>query len=126
MVIDPNAEYYAYAMCNLHEVWSAPIVRSGDRPGPWADKVNAHTPTVEIGLEGATITVPHPMDEEHYVAALYLTDSTGEVIAKKQLNPQEYPEARYTFDLPANVTAVTPWALCDDHDVWIGSTVAVS
>ena len=125
MVVDPDAEYYAYAMCNLHEVWAAPIVRSGDRPGPWADKVNSHTPSVEVGLGTATVTVPHPMDADHYIAALYLTNTNGAVIAKKQLNPQEYQEAQYTFELPVGVTTVTPWALCDDHDLWSGPTVNV-
>ena len=65
------------------------------------------------------------MDEEHYIAAIYLTDPSGEVIAKKQLNPQEYTEAQYTFELPPSVTAIKPWALCDDHDLWYGSTVTV-
>lgn len=125
MVVDPDAEYYAYAMCNLHEVWAAPIMRSGDRPGPWADKVNSHTPSVEVGPGTATVTVQHPMDDDHYIAALYLTNANGAVIAKKQLNPQEYQEAQYTFELPSGVTTVTPWALCDDHDLWSGPTVNV-
>lgn len=127
-VIDPSTEYKAYAMCNLHEVWTAPIVRSGERPGPWTEKVNAHTPSAEVSADGTnvTVSVPHPMDEEHYIVALYLSDSTGKVIAKKQLNPLEHPEAQYTFDIPANTTVMTPWALCDDHDLWMGSSVNVS
>ena len=65
------------------------------------------------------------MDEEHYIAAIYLSNSAGVVIAKTQLNPVDHPEAQYTFDLPPNTTSVIPWALCDDHDLWMGSTVTV-
>ena len=124
-VVDQSAECKAYAMCNLHEVWAAPIVRSGDRPGPWADKVDSHTPTLEISTDGltATVSVAHPMDDEHYIVAMYLSDSSGAVIAKKQLNPQDYPEAQYTFELPEYSGSITPWALCDDHDLWIGDSV---
>ena len=127
-VLDPSAEYYAYAACNLHENWVAPLVRSGDRPGPWEDKVVSHTPALEIAADGAsaTMTVEHPMNDDHFIVAMYLSDPSGNVVAKTQLNPQDNPVATYTFeDLPSGVTALTPWALCDDHDLWVGPTQSV-
>jgi superoxide reductase len=123
-VADGSAEYTAYAFCNLHEVWSAPLVRTGDRPGPWPDKVNSHTPTITIDGDSATVVTPHPMSEEHYIVSLYITDQEGNMISKVQLNPTDNPEATHTFELPSEVTSVTPWSLCDDHDLWMGATAA--
>ena len=127
-VLTPAGEYMAYAVCNLHQNWKAPLVRTADRPGPWADKVGSHTPVAEVSTADSTVTVtvPHPMTEEHFIVALYLVDQAGNMIDKVQLNPTDNPEATYTFALPETATAVTPWSLCDDHDLWAGAEVAVT
>ena len=112
-----------YAACNLHQVWMAPQVRSAARPRPWADKVVGHTPRVMISGEESTGTTSHPMTDEHYIVGLYITDQDDNMIDKVQLNPTDQPEATYSFTLPAEVTSVTPWSLCDDHDLWLGASV---
>lgn len=124
-VTDEGGEFTIYAYCNLHDVWPAPLVRDANRPGPWADKVGSHTPIAELTEEGVVVTTPHPMTDTHYIVALYLTDQNGAMIDKVQLNPTMNPEATHTFTLPEGVTSVTPWSLCDDHDLWIGETIDV-
>ena len=84
-----------------------------------------HTPVAEAGDGGVTVTVPHPMDEEHFIVAVYLTDAEGAMLGKTQLNPTDNPEATYTFEVPEGTTSVTPWALCDDHDLWIGEALSL-
>ena len=69
-------------MCNLHQVWSAPVVRTLFKPGPWEDKVIGHTPKVKIEDDQAIVSVPHAMAEEHYIVGLYITDQNDAVIAK--------------------------------------------
>ena len=58
----PNA--MAYAVCNLHEVWSAPVVRSPEAPGPWAAKINGHTPRIKMEGNEVSVKVPHPMEPD--------------------------------------------------------------
>ena len=40
-----------------------------------------------------------------------------------QLSPNDQPT--YSFTLPEGVSEVRPWALCDDHDLWVGQSVAL-
>ena len=70
------------------------------------------------------MTVNHPMDAEHYIVALYLSNQDGVIFDKVALNPMDNTEATHAFTLPAEVTSVTPWSLCDDHDLWMGATVS--
>ena len=85
----------AYAVCNLHQVWKAPVVRTQDLPGPWAGKINGHTPRIKMVGNEVSVKVPHPMDPEHYIVAIYVTDQNGKVIGKTQLKPGD--EASYTL-----------------------------
>ena len=124
-VTDDAGEYVAYSVCNLHDVWSARLVRTEDRPGPWAEKIAVHTPQATYNGSGeVTVSVNHAMDPDHYIVGLYLTDQDGNFIAKTQLDPSEDTEASYTFRISPSVTQVKPWALCDDHDLWMGDTTA--
>ena len=44
-VTDPNGDYIAYSVCNLHDVVGD--ARQNSRaPGPWAEKITVHTPRV--------------------------------------------------------------------------------
>ncbi|MEE2644691.1 MAG: desulfoferrodoxin family protein [Myxococcota bacterium] len=123
-LLSAEEEYLVYAVCNLHELWVAPIIRSAARPGPWPDKVEPHTPIVELGPAGVTVTVPHPMEEEHRIVAIYLLDQNNELIGFNQLNPQQL-EASATFELTPEVLSVQPLALCDDHDLWSGEALVL-
>ena len=120
-VTDPNGNYIAYSVCNLHDVWSATLVRTAERPGPWAEKIAVHTPRVTSAGPGrVTVTVDHAMSADHYIVGLYLMDEAGTFVAKKQLDPATDTEASYTFEVSPGTSKLTPWALCDDHDLWMG------
>ena len=126
-ITDPSGDYVAFSVCNLHEVWSAPVVRTEARPGPWAEKIAVHTPRItSVSGRQVTVSVEHAMDPDHYIVGLYLTDENGHFIAKTQLDPAEDTEPTYTFSIPSRVRKVTPWALCDDHDLWAGKETGVA
>jgi len=124
-VEDATIEFTAHSVCNLHGVWVSPPVRSAAAPGPWPEKIMGHTPVAEADENGVTVTVPHPMTADHFIVAVYLTDANGNMVGKTQLDPAVHTEATHTFEVPEGTTTVTPWALCDDHDLWIGETLSV-
>ena len=68
------------------------------------------------------MTLPHPMDAEHRIIAIYLLDQDEQLIDKVQL-PLDSLEARADFAVTPSTRAVTPVAICDDHDAWVGSTL---
>ena len=117
----------AYSVCNLHQVWKAPITRNEMRPGPWAEKVGGHTPTLEVSADRQTVTVsvPHVMDDDHRIVGLYISDDRGVFVGKIQLDPEAVDLPQYTFTLRSTSSTVTPWALCDDHDLWMGAEVNI-
>ena len=79
------ADLEAFAVCNLHQVWSASLVRTPEAPGPWADKIAGHTPRISIEDAQVTVQVLHPMTDEHAILAIYLSDQNDVVFAKTQL-----------------------------------------
>ncbi len=56
-------------------------------------------------------SVPHPMEETHYIEWIEATSETGE-IAKIFLNPTDKPEATFSF------TVKSARAYCNLHGLW--------
>ena len=77
--------------------WEANGVLTPNEPGEWADKIVGHYPMVKKAGDQVTIIVPHAMDEDHYIEAIYLKGSGGEVVASKRLSSSdEYAIAEFT------------------------------
>lgn len=69
--------------------------------------VNENTVTVSVG------SVPHPMEEAHYIGFIYLETKNGG--QRKSLLPGDAPEA--TFALVAD-EAIAVYAYCNLHGLW--------
>jgi len=125
---DASIDFKVYSVCNLHDVWEANPVRTAAAPGPWAAKVEGHTPLASMeGMNSVKVSVPHGMSVEHFIACLYITDATGNMLGKVQLDPNTAMEASHVFELPSDttVTEITPWALCNKHDLWVGASMTL-
>jgi len=59
-----------------------------------------HLPVVEKGDGGIVVkvgSVPHPMEEEHFIEMIEIITKDGRVL-RKYLNPGERPEAEFDVD----------------------------
>jgi superoxide reductase len=76
-----------------------------------------HVPV--IGRDGRTVTVkvgsvPHPMQEEHYIQWIILAQ--GDVTERAVLSPGAVPEA--TFSVADANAPVTAYEYCNLHGLW--------
>ena len=70
-----------------------------------------HKPVVE-GKKVIVGSVPHPMEEAHYIEWIEATSENGEVV-KKFLKAGDLPEVEFCFDV------VSARAYCNLHGLWI-------
>ena len=73
-----------------------------------------HVPVVEATADGVAVkvgSVPHPMEEEHYIEWVEVID--GGKAYRQFLNPGEAPEA--SFAIKGSVTARE---YCNKHGLW--------
>jgi superoxide reductase len=76
-----------------------------------------HVPVVEIKGNNVTVkvgSVPHPMEEEHYITLIQLIKD-GKVIEGRKLYPGEKPEASFCLE---DTSGVTARELCNVHGLW--------
>lgn len=76
-----------------------------------------HVPMIEIDQEKVTVrvgTIPHPMEEKHWIQFIQLLRD-GKVVAYKQLLPGEQPEATFIIRNTNNLVARE---LCNIHGLW--------
>ncbi len=74
-----------------------------------------HKPIIEENEEGVTIkvgSVPHPMEEEHYIEWIEIFTDKGR--SKKFLKPGDKPEAVF----PVKVKNISARAYCNVHGLW--------
>lgn len=77
-----------------------------------------HVPIIETFEKGVRVkvgSVPHPMEKEHYIELIQLTDENGIVIGKR-LKPGDKPEVEFccvTFK-----EGLKARALCNIHGLW--------
>ena len=53
----------------------------------------------------ASITVPHGMDDDHYISHIWAKDEAGKVVASAELKPSDEPKLE--FKVPEGVTTLT-------------------
>ena len=76
-----------------------------------------HVPVVETYDGGVNVkvgSVPHPMEENHYICLIQLVKD-NKVLTGRRLNPGEKPEV--SFCLP-DTEGITAKALCNVHGLW--------
>jgi len=99
----------------------APLMCCGDdmtylAPNTIEASVEKHLPVVTVTDAGITVevgSVPHPMEEAHNIAFIYVeTEHGGQ---RKSLNVGETPKAAFSFtdDKPVAV-----FAYCNLHGLW--------
>ena len=69
-----------------------------------------HVPVIE-GRKVKVGSVPHPMEEAHYIEWIEATSATGEV-AKIFFGPGDSPEAEFDFEV------VSAREYCNLHGLW--------
>ncbi len=79
-----------------------------------------HVPVITEKAGCVTVgvgSVPHPMEEKHYIQWIYLqTEQGGQ---RKNLNPGDEPKA--VFCLADGDKAVAAYAYCNLHSLWVAN-----
>jgi len=78
-----------------------------------------HVPIIKKTEQGIRVkvgSVPHPMEEKHFISLIQLIDLKGNVVIGKRLKPGDRPEAEFcclvkTEGLKARI-------LCNIHGLW--------
>ena len=77
-----------------------------------------HVPVIEKTDNGVRVkvgSIPHPMEEKHYIERIQLLKD-GEIIIEKRIRPNEKPVAEFCC------TEAVEWlkarALCNIHGLW--------
>ena len=77
-----------------------------------------HVPVIEKTKDGIKVkvgSIPHPMEEKHYIALIQLMKD-GQVIIGKRLKPTDKPEAEFCCLIETK--GLTARALCNIHGLW--------
>jgi superoxide reductase len=88
--------------------------KTGDEPGK-----EKHVPIIEKTEKGIKIrvgSVPHPMEETHFINLIQLIKD-NEVVIGKRLKPGDAPEAE--FCCLASTEGLKARILCNLHGVWV-------
>ena len=75
-----------------------------------------HLPVVEKAEHGTVIkigSIPHPMEEKHYIEWIEAFNKDGKVV-KIMLKPGDKPEAEFKVD----VESIVARAYCNIHGLW--------
>jgi len=83
-----------------------------------AEGKEKHVPVVEIENNKVTVkvgSVPHPMEEEHYIELIQLIKD-GNVVIGKRLKPGDEPNAEFCLENTENIKARI---LCNVHGLWV-------
>ena len=76
-----------------------------------------HVPVIEAFDGGVKIkigSVPHPMEEKHYIELIQLVKD-GDIVIGKRLKPGHKPEAEFCL---TDVKGLKARALCNIHGLW--------
>jgi len=77
-----------------------------------------HVPIIEIKGNKVIVkvgSIPHPMEEKHYIELIQLVQN-GNVVIGKRLKPGDKPEAEFCVSDTKNLKARE---LCNIHGLWI-------
>ena len=71
--------------------------------------------TVEGGIKVKVGSVPHPMEESHYIELIQLIKDR-EIVTGKRLRPGDKPEAEFCL---ADTEGLKARILCNMHGLWL-------
>lgn len=77
-----------------------------------------HVPVVEVTEGNVNVkvgSVPHPMEEKHYIGLIQLVRNKN-VVAGHRLKPGDKPEASFCLD---NTEGIKARIWCNVHGVWV-------
>jgi superoxide reductase len=78
-----------------------------------------HVPIIEKTEGGVKVkvgSVPHPMEEKHFISLIQLIDTKGNVVIGKRLKPGDKPEAE--FCCLASADGLRARIYCNIHGLW--------
>ena len=78
-----------------------------------------HVPVIETIKEGVKVKVgslPHPMEEKHFISLIQLIDKKGGVVMGKRLKPGDKPEAEFCCLAP--MSGLRARIYCNIHGLW--------
>ena len=76
-----------------------------------------HVPIKEVGEDSTIVkvgSVPHPMDEDHYIEWIELENKDKNKVCRKPLKPGEEPEAKFC----AHTKNSEARCYCNKHGLW--------
>ncbi len=99
-----------------------PIICCGEpmevlKPGTTDASQEKHVPVIKVEDQKVTVTVgsvPHPMEEKHYIEWIYLKTAQGG--QRKALKPGDPPVAE--FALTEGDQALEAYEYCNLHGLW--------
>lgn len=99
-----------------------PIICCGEpmevlKPGTTDASQEKHVPVIKVEGQKVTVTVgsvPHPMEEKHYIEWIYLKTAQGG--QRKALKPGDSPVAE--FALTEGDQALEAYEYCNLHGLW--------
>ncbi len=130
MVVEQVGDIYKCSICgnvvSVLEVGGGTLVccdkdmdKMQEKTGE-AEGKEKHVPVIESTDAGIRVTVgsvPHPMEEDHYIELIQLVQG-DKIIAGKKLNPGDAPVAEFCFVAGEGIKAR---AYCNKHGLWISS-----
>jgi desulfoferrodoxin (superoxide reductase-like protein) len=114
---DPNPDWEAEA----EELEGDKVYDENDQ---WMgqDLAASHVPNAQILSGKLSVTVPHPMQHDHYITAIYVRDQRGVIVGFQEFkDPAEGKDAlgvTANFDVPLRATSVRAYAHCNQNDTW--------
>ena len=102
-------------------------VLTPESPGEWAGKEGKHVPQLAVEDGKAVVVVPHGMDEEHFIPFVYITNSSGELVAAVEFEQSESTLASLenaSLEAEGLSGELTPFAYCNKHGLWQGTAVS--
>ena len=84
-----------------------------------------HVPIITMEGENKTIrvgSIPHPMEENHYIMFIEAISPDKKYIKRKYLHPNE--EAKLELKPHCNYDEFTARELCNIHGLWVNKTKA--
>ncbi len=114
---DPNPEWEDEA----EELEGDKVYDANDK---WMgqDLAPSHVPQMEILSGKLSVTLPHPMEHDHYITDIYVRDQRGVIVGfhefKRPAEGDDELGVTANFDVPLRASKVRAFAHCNQHDTW--------
>ncbi|MGE0173210.1 MAG: desulfoferrodoxin family protein [Oligoflexales bacterium] len=122
-------EFHLYAYCNLHGVWKAVLGFEQANfiytttPGPNGGAAANHIPVVTVSADAISVSTPHVMTPEHYIAKHQIRDGKGKLLFEKNFSSSN-TEAKSSFAKKDAQGALNAYSFCNMHGIWKASFTA--